>query len=163
MGKKYKLNVNGAPASLVNINGAPWQGNMKIDGVEVSYEDTPAPPSVTYVPRDPTIWRFSQSSELPRIFNGGGGYPLPYQILGPVIGRVKGVQSGWVNDGIGDTVPFILASGSRTYAGCHVTYGPLYPSSFGVDVNSTSLLNYLVRNGKGVSGTIKTEHAAEAV
>ena len=59
MAKKYRTNINGAPILNVNFNGAPWTGNLKINGVEVSYDDTPAPPPPPPAPQPDTVWKFA--------------------------------------------------------------------------------------------------------
>ena len=135
MGKKYKLNVNGAPTDLVNINGAPWQGNMKINGVEVSYEDTPAPPPKPATPPVTTVWKLSAQPLLP--VSNWAAWSYGQTTMGPLF--PKGVRLGQSNKDfeIKDCFPAIQVSGTKLRARAHAQRGDTPPT----DEGETSFLN----------------------
>lgn len=118
MAKKFKTNINGAPILNVNFNGSPWTGNLKIDGIEVSYDDTPAPPPPPPPPPANTVWKLtSASGDLvgPILFNTHSDYSrdvnLGYRYVVSVSGNRFALSAVW-GDNVytGEGVPSKWAS-----------------------------------------------------
>ena len=117
MAKKYRTNVNGAPILNVNFNGAPWTGNLKIDGVEVSYDDSPAPPLPPPAPPADTVWKLSGGSGNlvgPLLFTPHSAYSrdvdFGYHFAVTVSGNRFALSAEWDSHGYGVSNPSRWAS-----------------------------------------------------
>ena len=101
----------------MNFNGAPWTGNLKINGVEVSYDDSPAPPPPPPVPPADTVWKLSVGSDKlvgPLLFTPHSNYSrdvdLGYHFNVMVSGNRFALYTEWGSHGNGVSSPSQWAS-----------------------------------------------------